>query len=217
AGESVESSWEIPDGDPEDVESELIKEIEEGSGMPGTLLPGTGEAEGDSGWEISNQLPAPGDELSDGEEQAGGEGLPGELDQASDGGGTDQDERLLRALEAMDKEIMAERMDSIIRSNERVAGTDGLLGEPELDDAQLEDAGEGGDSSDDLDDARTIDENEGDGQPNLPPTMRAEADTADARDDDVVARQLREAAMAEEDPELKEELWEEYRKYKDGI
>ena len=33
-------------------------------------------------------------------------------------------------------------------------------------------------------------------------------------DDDVVARQLREAAEKEQDPELREKLWEEYRKYK---
>ena len=32
--------------------------------------------------------------------------------------------------------------------------------------------------------------------------------------DDIVARQLREAAIAEDDPELRERLWEEYRKYK---
>ncbi len=31
--------------------------------------------------------------------------------------------------------------------------------------------------------------------------------------DDIVARQLREAALSEEDPELRERLWEEYRKY----
>ena len=36
----------------------------------------------------------------------------------------------------------------------------------------------------------------------------------DGRDDDIVARQLREAAMKEMDPELRERLWEEYRKYK---
>ncbi len=35
--------------------------------------------------------------------------------------------------------------------------------------------------------------------------------------DDIVARQLREAAEKESDPELKEKLWEEYRKYKEGI
>jgi hypothetical protein len=33
-------------------------------------------------------------------------------------------------------------------------------------------------------------------------------------DDDVVARQLREAAMREPDPQLREKLWDEYRKYK---
>lgn len=32
-------------------------------------------------------------------------------------------------------------------------------------------------------------------------------------DSDIVAKQLREAALAEDDPELRERLWEEYRKY----
>lgn len=36
----------------------------------------------------------------------------------------------------------------------------------------------------------------------------------DKGDDDIVARQLREAAEAETDPELREKLWEEYRRYK---
>lgn len=35
--------------------------------------------------------------------------------------------------------------------------------------------------------------------------------------DDIVARQLREAAEKETDPELQKKLWEEYRKYKEGI
>jgi len=42
----------------------------------------------------------------------------------------------------------------------------------------------------------------------------APSDIPDGRDDDIVARQLREAAMKETDPELRERLWEEYRKYK---
>ena len=42
------------------------------------------------------------------------------------------------------------------------------------------------------------------------------ADIPDGSDDDVVARQLREAAEKETDPELKKKLWEEYRKYKQG-
>ncbi len=42
------------------------------------------------------------------------------------------------------------------------------------------------------------------------------ADIPDGSDDDVVARQLREAAEKETDPELKAKLWEEYRRYKRG-
>ena len=42
------------------------------------------------------------------------------------------------------------------------------------------------------------------------------ADIPDGSDDDIVARQLREAAEKETDPELKAKLWEEYRKYKLG-
>jgi hypothetical protein len=38
-------------------------------------------------------------------------------------------------------------------------------------------------------------------------------DIPNGDDDDVVARQLREAAMSEPDPELREKLWDEYRKY----
>ena len=41
--------------------------------------------------------------------------------------------------------------------------------------------------------------------------------TPDGSDDDVIARQIREAAEKETDPELKRKLWEEYKRYKDGI
>ena len=44
---------------------------------------------------------------------------------------------------------------------------------------------------------------------NFPPPE----DIPSGRDDDVVARQLREAAMTEPDPELREALWDEYRNY----
>ena len=47
------------------------------------------------------------------------------------------------------------------------------------------------------------------GQPTYPPPD----DIPSGRDDDVVARQLREAAMTEPDPELREALWDEYRNY----
>ena len=38
-----------------------------------------------------------------------------------------------------------------------------------------------------------------------------------AQDDDIVARQLREAAEKETDPELKAKLWKEYRDYKKSL
>jgi hypothetical protein len=42
------------------------------------------------------------------------------------------------------------------------------------------------------------------------------ADVGDGKDDDVVARQLREAATKEKDPAIRERLWDEYREYKKG-
>lgn len=43
------------------------------------------------------------------------------------------------------------------------------------------------------------------------------ADIPDGRDDDIVARQLREAAEQEKDPVLRDKLWEEYKRYKAGL
>jgi len=45
------------------------------------------------------------------------------------------------------------------------------------------------------------------------PTFPVPEDIPGGNDDDVVARQLREAAIHEPDPELREKLWDEYRKY----
>jgi hypothetical protein len=42
-------------------------------------------------------------------------------------------------------------------------------------------------------------------------------DNLRTQDDDIVARQLREAAEKETDPELKEKLWQEYRDYKKSL
>lgn len=44
-------------------------------------------------------------------------------------------------------------------------------------------------------------------------TFAPPEDIPSGRDDDIVARQLREAATHEPDPELREKLWDEYRKY----
>lgn len=56
----------------------------------------------------------------------------------------------------------------------------------------------------------------GDGNDQSSATTRPSGPDTMAIDDDIVARQLREAAEEETDPELKEKLWEEYKKYKAG-
>ena len=62
----------------------------------------------------------------------------------------------------------------------------------------------------------TYGEGAGPGSTRSPGNSSAPPGTPDGSDDDVVARQLREAAEKEADPELKKKLWEEYRKYKAG-
>jgi hypothetical protein len=52
--------------------------------------------------------------------------------------------------------------------------------------------------------------------PGSGPVAPTPNDIPDGSDDDIVARQLREAAQQESDPELREKLWDEYRKYKTG-
>lgn len=56
------------------------------------------------------------------------------------------------------------------------------------------------------------------GRSGAPPVDSAKypppSDIPNGNDDDVVARQLREAAMREADPAVREKLWTEYRKYK---
>lgn len=47
------------------------------------------------------------------------------------------------------------------------------------------------------------------------PTQKKRSDSS-GDDDDIVARQIREAAEKETDPELKEKLWKEYEEYKKG-
>ncbi len=46
---------------------------------------------------------------------------------------------------------------------------------------------------------------------------RSAANLPNGADDDIVSRQLREAAEREADPVLRDKLWDEYRKYKGGL
>ncbi len=86
-------------------------------------------------------------------------------------------------------------------------GLDGAEGEDGEDGAEAE--GDSGADASQGEGAGTGAQRQG-GRRGVPP------DIPDGSDDDVVARQLREAAEKETDPELKKKLWEEYRKYKQG-
>ena len=148
----------------------------------------TGEAGGpDIGWEVSNET---GEEVGAAAGQSGSEEGDEADGSADDGDG--QVDALERALGELDGEILDERVTTADAQSVPRPGGDEAEGNPVPAPPRAE-----------PELARTP-------TPLLP-------DTPDARDDDVVARQLREAAMAETDPELREQLWEEYRRYKSGL
>jgi hypothetical protein len=78
------------------------------------------------------------------------------------------------------------------------------------------DAGESGPAESAAGNESRYGEGAGPGSPRSTANSSAPPGTPNGSDDDVVARQLREAAEKETDPELKKKLWEEYRKYKKG-
>jgi hypothetical protein len=149
--------------------------------------------------------------------------MPSERDRppGSSADSSSADGALDDALEDFDGEILAERAVIRTRSNE-TAGTAGAESQP---------GGVGGTGNDD----GAVDGGGGaasmpampggpmGGTPSsrgravpVPPGAGASCRTTfrDASDDDIIARQLSEAAQQETDPVLKEKLWDEYRKYK---
>jgi hypothetical protein len=127
------------------------------------------------------------------------------------------------ATQALDAELFAglgEFDEMLLREQERVkaatprsdagGGGGGGAGSSSADTGMTEQADPGTTAG------ATYGEGAGPGSPQSPGKTSAPPGTPDGSDDDVVARQLREAAEKETDPELKKKLWEEYRKYKDG-
>ena len=138
--------------------------------------------------------------------EAGGDGE----DDGMGGSGGSSDEELEGVLKDLDGEILAER--EIIRSSSG-AGSGGGIELPTQEGEDTADGAGGTSQTGQPLPRRAIP------QAPAPPRRGYESvpdDIPDAKDDDIIARQLREAAMQEEDPELKEKLWEEYRKYKKG-
>ena len=201
-GQTSVPTWDVEQGGAQGAEGS------ESGGSPGS--PG-GQGTGEDGWETSNEIPGtPGSADGEGGEAGSGQaGAPGE----ENGGSPSGDDELDGALKDFDGEILAER-EIISSSQTGDAQGGGASTLPSGSDTQ----GQGNDgdvasTSGPLPPRRQI--------PSAPPPPPRSSETGpenlpDARDDDIIARQLREAAMQETDPELKEKLWDEYRKYKKG-
>ena len=165
------------------------------------------------GGDQEGQGDAGGDEVAGGSagggaEKQGGDGTPGSRRAG-------QGDVLARALEDLDGEIRDERTAATQRAGRPGAGAEDAPNTPagsQGDDAGAQGTSESGGGA--MPGRRTV----ASALPSTPaPPLPSEPDTPDARDDDVVARQLREAAMAETDPELREALWEELERYKSGL
>lgn len=180
----------------------------------GTATGGLMEMPEDSGgWEVSNQTPLIGPPTEEEELENEGEGSAESEDSQAD-------EDFQRALEELDGEIMEERNEVIGRAHETVATQSGSQGIETVDDAGTVDTN----STMEDDRVGNTDETETEsergtfeGEKTAEVDIERVIDTPDAMDKDVIARQMREAAMTEEDPELKKKLWEEYETYKKGL
>jgi len=106
-----------------------------------------------------------------------------------------------------------EETATIVGAREQVAGSSGGLGGEES--TGTTSTGGGG-STPESGGAQTSDTRESSGGLGGTRGEPAPPGTPSGHDDDIVARQLREAAESEEDPELREKLWEEYANYKRG-
>lgn len=133
------------------------------------------------------------------------------LDQTLDRSLADFDERLRREQVQLDAMRQAQaQMDegavAVMTGGGAGAGSAGMLagGLPQVDDA-------GGSAGDPLSGGQT-----GSGIGDQPDIAHDSEGRGDGRDDDIVARQLRQAAESETDPRLREKLWEEYRSYTQG-
>jgi hypothetical protein len=100
--------------------------------------------------------------------------------------------------------------DSEAAEAESTQGKEGQQGEAGEKDASREEKGAEAQQGDGDDTVASADTSKGEGSgPKRNPGSRYNKE-----DDDIVARQLREAAENETDPELKEKLWKEYEEYR---
>ena len=179
---------------------------------------GKGSGQGEKGdWETSNQIPEVPVDITKGDGKPG-DGVPGKGDEPGKPGAAGELDAVLKDI---DGGIMAERSEIKTRagavpgdgSEQRAGGAmQGSNGSARV---------EGGPTGASSGNPSDMPGGMPDGIPNVAKAPRAPHrgagipnDVADARDDDIISRQLREAAMQEEDPGIREKLWADYRRYK---
>ena len=210
-----------------------------GTPTPPSIDPAeTQSGDGDDGWETATELP--GEEIvdtdagmegsdesgmlePDGDRSAGDQSVEttGTEDQpggpSSDDEGVDPgrsgDDELERALDVFDGEILEGRKIVLARSNDRAGQSQRVMASGIEPTTPAGGTNSGGGSLPDTAPRQT--DTRGVPMPR-PVAVVVPTDIPDAKDDDVVARQLREAAMAEIDPDLRQALWDDYRRYKSG-
>ena len=181
-------------------------------GDPGAGILGTPDANENGGWVVSNELP---------ENEKVRQGVP-EPPIEEDEAGTvksESDKELDATLAGIDGSIMSDREEHAEKINER-AGGETLPGDAVLGDEDQRGgvggqrpSSVGGTSKEHIPNVTDPNRRSQPPDPNRPSISISQSDIPDAKDDDVVARQLREAALAEKDPELREALWDELRRY----
>ena len=219
-----------PSGSAGQAQQQAMEEALEAMKQGGSSRPPSGE--GDKAGSGTDSPPAgDGGMEGDGTDSSpGGAGIESVLARAeAGGGGIDAElavlnQALEESLGQFDGEILGSRQSAQARDAQRGStGTDIAM----IDDEQGEGEPEGGSENGQGPGGLPGDMSSGTGsRPGLPQQARqgeyqhassgatVPADIPDGTDDDVVARQIREAAMKEQDPELREKLWEEYRKYR---
>lgn len=168
-------------------------------------------------WAVSNELPEPTKRRQDNSGSSSAESK-----QSREQSGSSDDKELEATLASIDGTIQSDRETHAEKINEQAGGIalPGGAGTSESGDRSGDQenetpSGVGGTSPHAIPNVNHP-ERKSDVEPTEPLPHQgaiAASDIPDAKDDDVVARQLREAALAEEDPVLREKLWDELRRY----
>ncbi len=213
-GNGTSDSNRHPDDSLPSRDGETVQEKSPSSQKPESGFPSDESSQDNDGWETSNGIPTSVEQTSKPNEPKAG-GRPRHPTEQTSDKGTDELEHTLGGLDA---EIMNERRESINRINESAARS-ALPRESEAP-PNTSIPSQPAQSVENHAEKSSGEENDTEIKEGIlarrgatPKHQAIPPDLPDAKDDDIVARQLREAAMAEVDPILKEKLWEEYRRY----